>query len=81
MRVAPGSALLIEVEFADDASFAHELAYHYFAVRGSVQATNQGLTASYVAPLQPGTDILSVEIMRPHDPFKMTRSLYIWVSE
>ena len=82
MRVAPGSSLLIEMGFAaDDTSFSHELAYHYFAARGSVQAANMGHTASYVAPLQPGTDILSVEIMRPDDTFKMTRSLYIWVSE
>lgn len=82
MRVAPGSSLLIEMGFAaDDTSFSHELAYHYFAVNGSVQAANMGHTASYVAPLQPGTDILSVEIMRPDDTFKITRSLYIWVSE
>lgn len=82
MRVAPGSSLLIEMGVdADDTSFSHKLAYHYFAARGSVQAANMGHTASYVAPLQPGTDILSVEIMRPDDTFKITRSLYIWVSE
>lgn len=82
MRVVPGSSLLIEMGFAaDDTSFSRELAYHYFAARGSVQATNGGHTASYVAPPQPGPDILSVEIMLPDDTFKMTRSLYIWVSE
>jgi len=63
LTLRSSDAALITVNVTVNQSpFPRLLAYNYFAPRGNIPEEHAGPNASYVAPEQPGSDIITVQI-------------------
>jgi hypothetical protein len=78
----PGDAALITVNVTVNQSrFPRPLAHHYFAPRGIIPEEHTGPKASYVAPEQPGPDVITVQITDTAMDDTILRSINVIVSE
>jgi tetratricopeptide (TPR) repeat protein len=63
LTLAPGDVVLIETSvMTDNSPFPRALSFQYYAPGGRVPARVSGPRTSYIAPAQPGFDIISVLI-------------------
>ena len=63
LALMPGEGILIGANVVvDQVSFPHDLSFQYFAPGGSVPAKTVGPHTSYIAPKQPGPDVIATLI-------------------
>jgi tetratricopeptide (TPR) repeat protein len=63
LALMPGEGILIGANVVvDQVSFPHDLSFQYFAPGGSVPAKIVGPRTSYIAPKQPGPDVIATLI-------------------
>ena len=82
INLRPGHSFVFTMGVTiDNSPFPQKLKFRYFPSMGSIQATQMGRTGSYVAPSQPGTDIIGVEIEFEEGASKITRSILVDVQD
>jgi hypothetical protein len=83
--ITSGDAVLIKVRATvDRTSFPRNLHFQYFTPRGSISPSEDDSDdpgVSYVAPVLPGPDVISVRITDPKTREEIVRSIHIVVEE
>jgi hypothetical protein len=83
LSLKPGETILIETSITteDQSLFPDNLTYHYFSLRGSIPEKHVGPTASYVAPDQPGPDVITVLIVNQETGDEILSAIFLVVEE
>ena len=80
LSIAPGAVVLIEMKVTIGQSpFPRDLTYWYSAPRGSIPEKHTGPSVSYVAPEQPGPDVITVSITDQETGEQILRSIKVVV--